>query len=94
MPVEKRQTAFRARLKVQKKWYHGPNRFTEQEAHEDLQKLEEARSESADVLQSLVTELKVRSSAEAQNASVERRGTTFRARVKTYILWSSTTVGS
>ena len=82
MPVEKRQTAFRARLKVQQKWYHGPNRFTEEEAHEDLQKLEAARSEPADVLQSLVTQLKVSSSAVAQNASVERRGTTFRARVK------------
>ena len=83
MPVEKRhESGFRARLKVQQKWYHGPKRFTEQEAHEDLQKLEAARSEPADVLQSLVTELKLSGSAEARSACVQRRGETFRARVK------------
>ena len=47
-----------------------------------MQKLEAARSEPADVLQSLVTELKGSGSAEARSACVQRRGETFRARVK------------
>ena len=47
MPVEKCGTVFRGRSKVQQKWYHGPSRSAEKEAHEDLQKLEAARSEPA-----------------------------------------------
>ena len=43
MPVEKRgnkDTVFRARLTVRQQRYHGPNRSTEQEAADDLRKLE------------------------------------------------------
>ena len=36
MPLEKRDTGFRARLKVRQQRYDGPTRATEQEAKADL----------------------------------------------------------
>ena len=82
MPVEKRKTGFRARLKVRQQRYDGPTRETEGEAQNDLRKLEAVRAESADVVESVVKELHGSSTAQARSACVERRGETFRARLK------------
>ena len=84
MPVEKRgnkDTVFRARLTVRQQRYHGPNRSTEQEAADDLRKLEAARSESAAVLQGVVRDLQTRSTADT-NYTIDCRSKTFRARLK------------
>ena len=84
MPVEKRSnaTVFRARLKVRQQRYDGPTRETEAEAENDLRKLEAVRGESSDVVQSVVKELHDSSSSQARSACTERRGETFRARLK------------
>ena len=97
MPVEKRSnaTVFRARLKVRQQRYDGPNRSTEQEAADDLRKLEAARSESADVLLAVVKDLHTRSTADTKysiewrqdlSCSIEKRWSDIHG--------SSTTVGS
>ena len=81
MPLEKRDTGFRARLKVRQQRYDGPTRATEQEAKADLTKLEAVRSESSDVIQGVVRELlQGKGSSQARSAYVESRGETFRAR--------------
>ena len=73
MPLEKRDTGFRARLKVRQQRYDGPTRATEQEAKADSTKLEAVRSESSDVIQGVVRELlQVKGSSQARSAYVVR----------------------
>ena len=77
MPVEKNKSGFRARLKVRQQRYDGPTRETEAEAENDLRRLQAVRAESSDVVQSVLKELHGSGSSH-----IERRGETFRARVK------------
>ena len=82
MPVEKNKSGFRARLKVRQQRYDGPTRETEAEAENDLRRLQAVRAESSDVVQSVLNELHGSGSSQARSAYIERRGETFRARLK------------
>ena len=82
MPVEKNKSGFRARLKVRQQRYDGPTRETEAEAENDLRRLQAVRAESSDVVQSVLKELHGSGSSQARSAYIERRGETFRARLK------------